>query len=110
MAAAFPIASGDHAVGTQGLDLSGGEAQFGGQHRGRVLAEPRRPALGALGRLSDAELAFRFTWEVLAHLYLKRAWLLKTCFGSPDEHAASLAAALPGQASTARGACSAAEG
>ena len=36
-----------------------------------------------------------FTWEVLAHLYLKRAWLLETCFGLPDEHAARLAAALP---------------
>lgn len=36
-----------------------------------------------------------FTWEVLAHLYLKRAWLLETCFGSADEHASRLAAALP---------------
>jgi len=36
-----------------------------------------------------------FTWEVLAHLYLKRAWLLETCFGAPDEHAARLAATLP---------------
>jgi alkylation response protein AidB-like acyl-CoA dehydrogenase len=35
-----------------------------------------------------------FTWEVLAHLYLKRAWLLETCFGRSDEHAARLAAAL----------------
>jgi alkylation response protein AidB-like acyl-CoA dehydrogenase len=36
-----------------------------------------------------------FTWEILAHLYLKRAWVLETCFGQPDEHAARLAAALP---------------
>jgi alkylation response protein AidB-like acyl-CoA dehydrogenase len=36
-----------------------------------------------------------FTWEVLAHLYLKRAWLLETSFGSADEHASRLAAALP---------------
>jgi alkylation response protein AidB-like acyl-CoA dehydrogenase len=35
-----------------------------------------------------------FTWEVLAHLYLKRAWLLETCFGSADEHASRLAATL----------------
>jgi alkylation response protein AidB-like acyl-CoA dehydrogenase len=42
-----------------------------------------------------------FTWEVLAHLYLKRAWLLETCFGLPDEHAARLAAALPGYGSGA---------
>jgi alkylation response protein AidB-like acyl-CoA dehydrogenase len=32
-----------------------------------------------------------FTWEVLAHLYLKRAWYLQTCFGPPDEHAERLA-------------------
>jgi len=41
-----------------------------------------------------------FTWEVLAHLYLKRAWLLETCFGLPDEHAELLAAALPDQGGT----------
>ncbi|MDN3357590.1 acyl-CoA dehydrogenase family protein [Actinomadura sp. DC4] len=35
-----------------------------------------------------------FTWEVLAHLYLKRAWVLETCFGGPDEHARRLADAL----------------
>jgi alkylation response protein AidB-like acyl-CoA dehydrogenase len=35
-----------------------------------------------------------FTWEVLAHLYLKRAWLLATCFGSADEHAMRLAATM----------------
>jgi alkylation response protein AidB-like acyl-CoA dehydrogenase len=35
-----------------------------------------------------------FTWEVLAHLYLKRAWYLETCFGQPDEHAARLADAM----------------
>ena len=35
-----------------------------------------------------------FTWEVPAHLYLKRAWLLATCFGSGDEHAARLGSAL----------------
>lgn len=32
-----------------------------------------------------------FTWEVLAHLHLKRAWLWETAFGSADEHAAWLA-------------------
>jgi alkylation response protein AidB-like acyl-CoA dehydrogenase len=37
-----------------------------------------------------------FTWEVLAHLYLKRAWLLETCFGTSDEHASRLADAFPG--------------
>jgi alkylation response protein AidB-like acyl-CoA dehydrogenase len=32
-----------------------------------------------------------FTWEVLAHLYLKRAWVHETSFGTADEHAARLA-------------------
>ena len=32
-----------------------------------------------------------FTWEVLAHLYLKRAWVHETAFGTADEHAAFLA-------------------
>jgi alkylation response protein AidB-like acyl-CoA dehydrogenase len=40
-----------------------------------------------------------FTWEVLAHLYLKRAWLLETCFGGSDAHAMRLAAALSAPAS-----------
>jgi alkylation response protein AidB-like acyl-CoA dehydrogenase len=32
-----------------------------------------------------------FTWEVLAHLYLKRAWVHETAFGTVGEHAAFLA-------------------
>jgi alkylation response protein AidB-like acyl-CoA dehydrogenase len=32
-----------------------------------------------------------FTWEVLAHLYLKRAWCQETCFGQAGEHALRLA-------------------
>jgi len=35
-----------------------------------------------------------FTWEVLAHLYLKRAWLLQTAYGTADEHALALAETL----------------
>lgn len=35
-----------------------------------------------------------FTWEVLAHLYVKRAWLLAAGFGDADEHEARLAAVL----------------
>jgi alkylation response protein AidB-like acyl-CoA dehydrogenase len=35
-----------------------------------------------------------FTWEVLAHLYLKRAWVHETAFGSADAHAAFLAGRL----------------
>ncbi len=33
-----------------------------------------------------------FTWEVVAHLYLKRAWVLETQFGSPDDAAELVAA------------------
>jgi alkylation response protein AidB-like acyl-CoA dehydrogenase len=35
-----------------------------------------------------------FSWEVLAHLYLKRAWVHETSFGHADEHAAVLAAGI----------------
>ncbi|HZR14605.1 MAG TPA: acyl-CoA dehydrogenase family protein [Acidimicrobiia bacterium] len=35
-----------------------------------------------------------FTWEVDAHLYLKRAWLLDTVLGSVAEHAEAIATAL----------------
>jgi alkylation response protein AidB-like acyl-CoA dehydrogenase len=35
-----------------------------------------------------------FTWEVLAHLYLKRAWVHETAFGTADAHAAFLAGRL----------------
>jgi alkylation response protein AidB-like acyl-CoA dehydrogenase len=33
-----------------------------------------------------------FTWDMLAHYYLKRAWVLEIWFGSQAEHARSLAA------------------
>ncbi len=33
-----------------------------------------------------------YTWEVDAHLFLKRAWVLETQFGTPDEHAEVMAA------------------
>jgi alkylation response protein AidB-like acyl-CoA dehydrogenase len=37
-----------------------------------------------------------FTWEVVSHLYLKRAWVLETQFGNPDDDAALIAAKLAG--------------
>jgi alkylation response protein AidB-like acyl-CoA dehydrogenase len=37
-----------------------------------------------------------FTWEIDVHLYLKRAWVLDTIFGSVDEHADAVAATLDG--------------
>jgi alkylation response protein AidB-like acyl-CoA dehydrogenase len=36
-----------------------------------------------------------FTWEVLAHLYLKRAWVHETAFGTTAEHESFLASQLP---------------
>jgi alkylation response protein AidB-like acyl-CoA dehydrogenase len=35
-----------------------------------------------------------FTWELPLHLYLKRAWILATTFGTADEHALALADAV----------------
>jgi alkylation response protein AidB-like acyl-CoA dehydrogenase len=35
-----------------------------------------------------------FTWEVDVHLFLKRAWVLDTAFGSADHHAEALSAVL----------------
>ena len=35
-----------------------------------------------------------FTWEVIAHYYLKRAWVLENLFGTQDEHAERIAAIL----------------
>lgn len=35
-----------------------------------------------------------FTWECDVHLYLKRAWVLNTAFGTAAEHADALAARL----------------
>jgi alkylation response protein AidB-like acyl-CoA dehydrogenase len=35
-----------------------------------------------------------YTWEVDAHLYVKRAWALAAAFGSSDDHAEALAAVV----------------
>jgi alkylation response protein AidB-like acyl-CoA dehydrogenase len=32
-----------------------------------------------------------YTWEIPAHYYLKRTWVLETCFGTIDEHAENVA-------------------
>ncbi len=38
-----------------------------------------------------------FTWEVLAHYYFKRAWVLENAFGTQDEHAERIAELLAAQ-------------
>jgi alkylation response protein AidB-like acyl-CoA dehydrogenase len=68
-------------------------------------ADVRRAVAGA--RLLAGEAALRnakssmqvhggmgFTWEVDVHLYLKRAWVLNTTFGTLSDHADALAATL----------------
>lgn len=35
-----------------------------------------------------------FTWEVMAHYYFKRAWVLENVFGTQDEHAEKIASIL----------------
>lgn len=35
-----------------------------------------------------------FTWEVMAHYFLKRAWVCENLFGTRDEHAETIAAIL----------------
>jgi len=37
-----------------------------------------------------------FTWEMLPHYYLKRAWVLEHSFGTSDRHALALATAIEG--------------
>ena len=36
-----------------------------------------------------------YTWEVPAHYYLKRAWVLESCFGTRDEHCEIIAERVP---------------
>ncbi|HSS09443.1 MAG TPA: acyl-CoA dehydrogenase family protein [Acidimicrobiales bacterium] len=70
-----------------------------------VVGEPRRAAAGAKLMAGEAAIAnghtciqvhggMGFTWEVDAHLYLKRAWVLDTVFGSVDDQAEAMAAFL----------------
>jgi alkylation response protein AidB-like acyl-CoA dehydrogenase len=35
-----------------------------------------------------------FTWEMMPHYLLKRAWVLEHSFGTTDRHTESIAAAL----------------
>ena len=32
-----------------------------------------------------------YAWEMAPHYYLKRAWVLSTCFGTSEEHEDALA-------------------
>jgi alkylation response protein AidB-like acyl-CoA dehydrogenase len=67
-----------------------------------AVGDPERAASAAKVAASEAAIAngksciqvhggMGFTWEVDAHLLLKRAWLLDQAFGSSDDHAERLA-------------------
>lgn len=64
----------------------------------RAVAAARVVAGDAAGRNGEDCIQVHggmgFTWEVDAHLFLKRAWVLDTTLGSPDEHAEAVAAHL----------------
>jgi alkylation response protein AidB-like acyl-CoA dehydrogenase len=68
---------GDAARAVPGAKLLGGEAAIA---NGRSAIQVH----GGMG----------FTWEVDVHLYLKRAWVLDTAFGSTAHHARAVAATL----------------
>ncbi|MDV8071029.1 acyl-CoA dehydrogenase family protein [Rhodococcus sp. IEGM 1366] len=69
----------DPEVGSAGVDVSAA----------RIIAGE---AAGLNGRCCvQVHGGMGFTWEVLAHLYLKRAWLLETSFGSVGSHCDKLA-------------------
>jgi alkylation response protein AidB-like acyl-CoA dehydrogenase len=69
------------------------------------VGDPARAAsaakvLGDEAALTNGKAAIQvhggmgFTWEVDAHLHLKRAWVLATQFGSTEHHSEALAAGL----------------
>jgi alkylation response protein AidB-like acyl-CoA dehydrogenase len=69
------------------------------------VGDPARAASAAKVLADEAALAngkaaiqvhggMGFTWEVDAHLHLKRAWVLATQFGSTEHHSEALAAGL----------------
>jgi len=58
----------------------------------KVLADDAATANGRTGVQVHGGMGF--TWEVLAHLYLKRAWLHETAYGTAGEHALALAETL----------------
>ncbi len=58
----------------------------------KVLADKAATEVGRCGIQVHGGMGF--TWEVLAHLFVKRAWVLATAFGSADEHARRVADAI----------------
>ena len=69
--------AGDVATAASTAKLLAGEA---GIANGRTAVQ----VLGGMG----------FTWEMLPHYFLKRAWVLEEAFGTGDAHALALSDAL----------------
>ena len=67
---------------------------------GRARAVAGAKALAGDAAITNGKAAMQvfggmgFTWEVDVHLYLKRAWVLDTHFGSGDDHCDAVFAAL----------------
>jgi alkylation response protein AidB-like acyl-CoA dehydrogenase len=74
------------------LDDPGGGNPAEAVSSAKVLADDAATANGRTGVQVHGGMGF--TWEVLAHLYLKRAWVLETAYGTADEHALALAEML----------------
>ncbi len=71
----------------------GTDQQAGAANYAKVLAGDAAIMNGRVA--TQVHGGMGFTWEVDVHLYLKRAWVLDTRFGSVDAHADTVAATLP---------------
>lgn len=88
-------------------------ARAGAYHAGATLDAPEVGDVEravAAAKITAGEAAIRngrsciqvhggmgFTWEVLAHYFFKRAWVLENLFGTQDEHAERIAEILASQ-------------
>jgi alkylation response protein AidB-like acyl-CoA dehydrogenase len=91
LARAATLMAGVVAADPASADLAGADARDA-VAAAKVLADE---AAAANGRTCvQVHGGMGFTWEVLAHLYVKRAWVLETAFGPADEHASYLAGSL----------------
>jgi alkylation response protein AidB-like acyl-CoA dehydrogenase len=82
------------AVWAAGATLDQPEVGDGGRasSAAKVLADEAALANGKAAIQVHGGMGF--TWEVDAHLHLKRAWVLATQFGSTEHHSEALAASL----------------
>ncbi len=91
LARAATLMAGVVAADPASADLAGADGRDA-VAAAKVLADE---AAAANGRTCvQVHGGMGFTWEVLAHLYVKRAWVLETAFGPADEHAGYLAGSL----------------